>query len=582
MPGSLCQNVMIVARVGDRARAWAARLEGRFTPENLRACTFAQVDALPDPPAWDALLLVVDDEPDCASAAALQCAWPDRPQLVLAPAGLVTQLNERSGQHYLVIDRQTPDAGVWQHLQHLVWRSELARELQRAHQQLAQAHEHIAQLTDTDPLTGAANRDTFERSLALRLSSAHTARDHLALVCVDIDDFRTLNDQYGMANGDEVLRTVCGRIEALLGPADLLARVGADEFVIMLTEVTGVSDTHRIARALDDTLRAPLQVAGESLRLQATIGVAMFPFSATADDLMAHAEAAMRHAKEHTRGGIQFFDRGLADAHRQRRRISDLLLAAVPDQLIVRYQGIYCARTGRLERLEGLCNLPGDAPGPTQFVPVADELGLAPALTECVLQRAARDAGLRLRAESLKVAVNVTSRQLTNRTFPDVLVTYCVEAGLALAELQIEVHEREILGQVNQLRIRQTLAQLRELGAGIVIDDFGTGFASVAQLVQLPVTGVKLDRSLVSDMLSDRRKSSLCRGCVEMAHGLGLEVTAVGIESHDDLMLVSAMGCDYIQGDYLCPPGAIESVPAQIAAPERVLRGVAALPSKAG
>ncbi|WP_295478539.1 bifunctional diguanylate cyclase/phosphodiesterase [uncultured Pseudomonas sp.] len=442
---------------------------------------------------------------------------------------------------WLVRDSLTPDT-LRRCLRHVRERRGLEDTLQR--------------LAEQDPLTGIANRQGFQTLLAARL--AEHAGAGLALGHLDLDNFRRVNDALGHQAGDRLILQVVARLKQQLGSNDQLARLGGDEFALLLDTREAPQRAAEVAERVVDALSEPYWIDGESLLLGSSLGLAHACPQAGADSLMWHAHIAMRQAK-----GIQGctwhpFDerinrnaRSLADLEGELRR------ALRRDELELHYQPRLCLRSGRIVGLEALVRWRHPERGllpPNEFVPLAEQSGLIVPLGYWVIFRALRDmqAMAAQGLEPLHMAVNLSFRQFQDNQLLDTLSRLITEQGIDAHWLEFELTETAVMRRSDL--VSKTMDALRAFGVRFSLDDFGTGFSSFVHLNSLPIALLKIDRSFVADMEQREENRKLVHAMINLAHNLGLEVVAEGIESPAQLALLREFGCDQAQGFMISRP----------------------------
>ena len=418
-----------------------------------------------------------------------------------------------------------------------------------------------SRLARTDPLTGLCNRAGGHAALGAAVQSVLGLADRrVAAVYLDLDGFKRVNDQHGHRVGDEVLLRAAERLETAAPKGATVSRLGGDEFLVVLPQVRDEDEAMLVAERLLEELHGPVLVEGNVVNLAGSAGVAVSRASSfMASDLLREADTAVYHAKHAGRGRARLFDAELQAAlEHQRRLAKDLGLALERGTIGVHYQPIVNVERGTLEGFEALARFdrPGFGPVPaSEFVQVAEECGLVARLDHLVLDRALEQL-VRWSAQlgpAPSMAINVSARHLADpqlhRQVMEVLHAY----GLDPWRLVLEITETAVLHDTSGAA--SVLAQLRAEGVRVALDDFGTGFTSIGQLWTLPVDIVKIDRSFVQHLHSDRVRT-VVRLMVDAAHALGLEVISEGVETMEHLEAVRALGCDTVQGYLVCPPRA--------------------------
>ena len=413
----------------------------------------------------------------------------------------------------------------------------------------AQSQER-ARLSLIDHLTELPNRRRMFEALETELRAADHTPSPLAFLFIDLDGFKQINDSFGHPAGDDVLRRVGARLSSSLRSTDLLARVGGDEFAVILPGCD--ADVARgVAEHMSTMLDRPFAIDAVSARIGVSIGIAIAPDHAVdSPELMRCADIAMYRAKL-TSQTVALYESSLDDADRL-RLAHDLSEAIDTDQLVLHYQPQLDLVSGTVQRAEALVRWQHPALGtipPLSFLPLAEEAGMMPKLTRWVLSTALRQcAGWRATGRPLRVAVNVSGTDIVDPAFPQQVASLLADAGLPAHALIIEITETSIIN--NFERATSIVDELRRLGIAVSIDDFGAGFTSLAYLSSLAVAELKLDRCFITPLADQpqSREIELVRALIDLGHALGLEVIAEGIEDAATLGLLSALGCDLAQG----------------------------------
>jgi diguanylate cyclase (GGDEF)-like protein/PAS domain S-box-containing protein len=412
----------------------------------------------------------------------------------------------------------------------------------------------LVRQTMHDALTGLPNRAYLAYRLAQSLGEARRSGTPVAVLVADLDQFRAVDDLHGHVVGDRVLVEVAERLRAMVRPTDIVARSGGDEFVIV-SPGTDVAAAAKLARNVIDVIAEPIDVEHRALRIGASVGIAVSPpLDGDASTLLKHADVAMYEAKARGRSRSQVFDATFARrAGEQRRLVAELREALAHDLLDVHYQPVFDLTSERIVGVEALARWQhpsGSAVSPATFVPLAEAHGFIADLDRWVLDRAcldiamARDTGDL--AEDVRVAVNLSARSLDDSRLVATVADALHRSGLPAQSLVLEVTETAVLQ--NRDAARASLEGLRALGAGVHLDDFGTGYSSLSFLRELPVTGVKIDRSFVRDAVDRPEDLAITEAIVRLARGLGLETVAEGIETVEQRDLLRRLGCATAQG----------------------------------
>jgi diguanylate cyclase (GGDEF)-like protein len=458
---------------------------------------------------------------------------------------------------------------------------QLAAVVATAWEQAAQ-HERLGHQALHDPLTGLPNRtlflDRLEHALARRPPSAELGREgddaraepgrgaDVAVVLIDLDDFKAVNDTFGHAAGDHLLTVAARRFREVVRPHDTLSRLGGDEFVLLFDPVPDEAAALRLAHRLHGACAEPVVVGGSTLPLSASVGVTWTggtpPEARTAAGLLSEADAALYGAKEGGRGRVQLFDEGLRRSTRRRRELeAELEDALARDEFRLHYQPVRRVGDLRTAGVEALVRWQHPERGllaPGQFIPTAERTGLLVALGEWVLRTACRWAASDQRAwppspgAAPWVSVNVSPRQLDDPRLPVSVADVLAETGLPPARLALELTESAILAGDDDHHT--ALSRLRDTGVHLFLDDFGTGYSSLTHLTQLPIQAVKIDRSFVAGLPHDRRDAAVVHSLVSLGGELGLDVVAEGVETAQQLDALRAMGCPAVQGFLLDRP----------------------------
>ena len=417
------------------------------------------------------------------------------------------------------------------------------------------AAERIEHMARHDALTGLANRLQLTESLAAALDEAAPANRSCALLLVDIDRFKTVNDSLGHLAGDSLLRQVADRFSASLGRGMMAGRLGGDEFAIVMPDASDTDAVERVARQLVDALDQPFGYDGQHLFVGASVGIAFGPLNGgTVEELIRSADLALYRAKAEGGGRICFYDPSLYSQVEERRRLELLIPGALEaEEFALVYQPVI-GGGGTIAGMEALLRWNSKELGtvePARFIPIAEETGFLTRLGEWALRRACMDAALW--PSSVKVAVNVSPRQLHDAGFLLTLVSALSQAGLDPRRLELEITETVFLNLTQHTQ--KALQQIRGLGVGLSLDDFGTGYSSLGYLREGDFDTLKIDQSFIRDLKhADAESSAIVRAVVALAGSLGLRTVAEGVETQDQLEIVRNLGCDLAQGFALSAP----------------------------
>ena len=426
------------------------------------------------------------------------------------------------------------------------------------------AEEQIRQLVYYDDLTSLPNRKMLSEQLERILRRAGTTNQGVALLFLDLDRFKRINDTLGHAVGDALLKAVADRLVQSVRSTDhvgrpglpaaaSVSRLGGDEFSVVLSELTSSEDAAHVAHRILETLRAPFALEGHRLDVTASIGIALFPSDGSdPETLLRNADAATNHAKKQGRDIYQFFSESMNEKAMRAMRLESGLRAGIErGELTLHYQPQFDAKTGRIVAAEALVRWRSPDHGllqPGDFIPLAEESGLIVPLGEWVLRTACaqtrvwQEEGL----PDLRIAVNVSSHQVHKAGLREAVERALRDARLDASLLEIEITESALIGDAPE--IVETLSGLRSLGVRIALDDFGTGYSSLSHLVRFPFDALKIDRCFVNEIGAQGQGNAIIAAVVAMAQRLQLTVTAEGVETPEQQEFLRAEGCDLLQG----------------------------------
>ncbi len=409
----------------------------------------------------------------------------------------------------------------------------------------------------TDDLTELPNRRMFLSRLHEQVETVRRQGGTLTTLMLDLDNFKQLNDTLGHDAGDELLRLTGPRLAAAVGGEAMVARLGGDEFAVLFEPNCQAGTAAGVAEALLESVKQPLKVHGLALRLTASLGIASFPSDAgDADALLKCADVAMYEAKRSRRGWAAYHPERDGNSRERLEMGGELAAALEHGEIEVVFQPVADASSRRVRRAEALVRWrrpDGTLRPPSEFLDAVELAGLSRPLTRRVLQLALENARVwRADGHEIAVAVNATVADLLDDSFPDDVEEALRSQGLAADALKIEMTESSVLA--NPTQVGRVLHRLRALGVGIALDDFGTGYSSLTHLRELPVNGVKIDRSFVTHMGSSLTDAAIVHATIELAHRLGLRVIAEGVEDEATWATLRELGCDAIQGYVLSRP----------------------------
>lgn len=413
--------------------------------------------------------------------------------------------------------------------------------------------EHLEHQALYDDLTGLPNRRLFRDRLEHALAGSKRRNSIVALIYIDLDGFKLVNDTLGHTTGDILLREVACRLSSRVRAANTLARIGGDEFAVVAEDLSGIEHAETIANALLAEFRRPFSSSGQELTLTASLGICFYPNDAAdAEQLIRQADTAMYVAKKSGKNGFKLFASQYGDAVREQLELENQLRGAVErSELVVHYQPEYETSTHRLVRLEALVRWNHPTLGvipPLKFIPIAEDTGLIIPIGIWIMEQACMEA-VKWQARSegpVQLAVNVSAIQLRNAEFVASVAAVLNRTGLSPDLLQLELTESVLVPEL--FEATGSLFELRALGVRIAIDDFGTGYSSLSYLHQMPFDFVKIDRSFLAQASQVGQSHATLLSIVELAHNLRMTVIVEGVETAHQLDLVTKLGCDEFQG----------------------------------
>jgi diguanylate cyclase (GGDEF)-like protein len=433
------------------------------------------------------------------------------------------------------------------------------------------AEEQIRSLAYHDTLTGLPNRLLLRDRLALAVAQAHRHPHGLAVLFLDLDRFKIINDSLGHSVGDRVIYEVAARLRTCLREGDTVARLGGDEFTLLLPDVSQAVDAAKVAHKVLDLLRLPLLIDGRELFVTASMGISLYPDDGRdAETLVKNADTAMYRAKEQGRDNYQLYTPAMNASALERLALeSDLRRALAQEELVLYYQPILDLVHRRVHAVEALLRWRHPELGlisPSEFIPLAELTGIIFQMGRWVLRTACAQARAWQELHpGLNVAVNLSARQFQEADLVAQVTDALADTGLEPRFLELEITESNAMQ--NAEATVQTLGKLRALGVGLSIDDFGTGYSSLSYLRRFPIHTLKIDRSFIRDIGSDPDDAAIASAVIALAHTLKLKVVAEGVETRPQLDFLTAAGCDRTQGFLFSPALPVDLCTERLAAP---------------
>jgi len=423
-----------------------------------------------------------------------------------------------------------------------------------------EAERNILFLAHHDALTGLPNRSTFNKKLDQEIEATLKSGRRLAVLCLDLDRFKEVNDLFGHAAGDRALQAVAKRITGLLDDNQMMARLSGDEFAIIVPGLTNPATAGRIAESVLEALQASIEGADLAQPVGTSIGIAICPDDATdRNALLSHADTALYRAKNEGRATYRYFEAAMGAAVRERRLLEHDLRNAIPrGELRLAYQPQKCIRTGKVVGFEALLRWKHPTRGeisPAEFIPLAEDTGIILQIGEWVLRTACREAATW--KEPLTVAVNISAVQIHNANFAHAVHEILFETGLAPARLELEITETALIRDLN--RALATLRRIKILGVRIAMDDFGTGYSSLSNLRAFPFDKIKIDGSFIKSVNVNDQGAAIVRSVLGLGRALNLHVLAEGVETSAELDFLKNELCNEAQGFLLGRPAEIET-----------------------
>lgn len=434
-----------------------------------------------------------------------------------------------------------------------------AIERQRLLVEMEKARQLERYLAYHDGLTHLPNRQLFYDRLEQAAVHAKRSDTLVGVLFLDLDDFKRMNETHGHSTGDALLQAVAERLKSGLRESDTIARIGGDEFTVLLSNITKVEDAVKVAQKLIEEFTEPFRIGDKKFFVTVSVGISFYPFDGTeTETLIKMADIAMYRVKGQGKNNYQLYDLSMdAKAFEHIALENSLRRALERDELVIYYQPQASLSNGEITGLEALIRWEHPEFGlvlPSKFIPIAEDSGLIVPLGEWVIREACRqnkawqDAGL----QPVPVAVNLSARQFFEKRLPETISEALSETGLSAKYLTLEITESSTMHDVDYTTA--TLNRLKEMGIKIAMDDFGTGYSSLSYLKRFPLDMLKIDRTFVKGIPNDREDAVIISAIVALAHNLELMVIAEGVETEDQLMFLRSLKCDEMQGFYLGRP----------------------------
>jgi diguanylate cyclase (GGDEF)-like protein len=432
--------------------------------------------------------------------------------------------------------------------------------------QLKEARDQILQLSNRDALTGALNRAGFRAHLERAMNRSERYGFNTALLYINVDQFANVNDNYGEADGDLMIKTISRRLINKMRSTDSIARLGGDEFAVVLEDVNSAADVELIAEKMLGSISAPMILSEQQVSVEASIGAAIFPDDGKEfSDLVDNARSAMQQAKS-VEGGrfIRYSEQLLFDVAGGNSLAAELRNAVRKNQFELHYQPRIDLSDGQLVGLEALLRWNHPERGllcPGEFLSTCEDMGLMKTIGYQVIQHACSaiiwlgEQGM----QDVDVAVNISFSQIQDNRFLDIVKDIVTRSGADASRLEFELTESTILKSPGAIKERMDI--LRELGISFSLDDFGTGFSQLSHLTELPITALKIDQCFVKDLPRNPHQEAVCTMIIEMAHRLGMLVVAEGAETHEQVEFLRTNNCQQVQGFYYSPAIPLQQLP---------------------
>ncbi|WP_394250062.1 EAL domain-containing protein [Vibrio profundi] len=430
---------------------------------------------------------------------------------------------------------------------------------------LQTSRRRLAHMASHDSLTALPNRSQLEVQINQHITRAEASGSLVAIVFVDLDDFKRINDQYGHTSGDELLKQISFRFRQILGGGDVVSRFGGDEFVFCLPMLNDLNEAEQKVRQILATFQQEFELGSTSIQTRCSAGVAMYPYDGTeVEDLIAKADIVLYKAKESSKGDVVFYDDVINKQIQFDYAVEEKLNSALSKgELSVMYQPQVDSHSQQLKGIEALCRWENDELGfvsPLDFIPAAERTGKIQSIGEFVLTKACEDT-LKLMANgpnAVGVSVNVSPKQVLDAGFAERAIELVEQTGLAPSRVTLEITENILIKELHI--VEPILRKLRDYGFGVSLDDFGTGFSSLNYLNTLPISEIKIDRSFIGKLNTSQHSETLVKAIIEIGASCGTKVVAEGVETDQQRQTLKNYHCDLLQGYYFDKPLNVEDL----------------------
>lgn len=422
--------------------------------------------------------------------------------------------------------------------------------------QLYDTTKELKILSSTDTLTGLYNRHQFEKTLQERLSESDRYKNLVTLMFIDVDYFKNINDTLGHSTGDLLLKEIAFRLKSIFRLEDFIARLGGDEFVVILSHVEDVDTIESVADKIVKTIAAPMELASHKVRVTCSVGIAFYPYQGvTHENFLQNADIAMYHAKEEGRNNYQFFNQELSLSYRKHVSIEEELKYAIErNQLSLMYQPIIDITTKKLFGMEAILKWQHDKFGfisPNVFIPMAEQNGLITTIGYWLFSNAMKQVNKWYHQgyKDFKLSMNVSLHQFLQSDLYVLLSDYFDKYHLPASLIQLEISETSVITYTESLK--NTVSKLHDLGVSISVDDFGTKFSSLVTLRNLPVNALKIDKTFLKNITTNKKNSIIVKSLIALGNSLNLNVIAEGVDHKEQFEFLVLNGCKFGQGNLI-------------------------------